>query len=278
MAHRLDHRAARHRGAVASSMAPSSMDVALHTDTSRTPQDGYNYSNAPDHDGHSESAVGSTSDPRRIVQVGHHAVRADCPAAPAAPASPSVTDLADLPDQSRHDAGLNGLLHRPDPHRPSAERVGPALPRAPANHPRNIPPPYGRRNRLSRPFRTTPRRGGSCGSRRHLRGSVPAPCRRHGHFGGHHQSLKPLANPICGDTDRIHSARVSGPRDRPRRTTSATPPDRVRHLLSPGANTPRLRAPMTGNTLTWCIRISATPSLETATIPPKPNPDARCAV
>jgi putative transposase len=27
----------------------------------------------------------------------------------------------------------------------------------------NIPPPHGRRNRSSRPFRTTPRRGGSCG-------------------------------------------------------------------------------------------------------------------
>src|SRR5215207_8466865 len=107
------------------------MDVALHTDTARPPQDGYLHSNARGHDGRGESAVGSTSDPRRTVQAWHHAVRADGLAARAAPASPSVTDLADLPDQSRHHAGLDGLLHRTDPHRPSAVRVGPALARAP---------------------------------------------------------------------------------------------------------------------------------------------------
>jgi hypothetical protein len=34
VAHRRDHRAARHRGAVAPPVAPSSVDVALDTDTS----------------------------------------------------------------------------------------------------------------------------------------------------------------------------------------------------------------------------------------------------
>src|SRR6266853_6344721 len=34
VAHRLDHRAAGHRGAVAPPMAPSSVDATLHTDTS----------------------------------------------------------------------------------------------------------------------------------------------------------------------------------------------------------------------------------------------------
>ena len=65
------------------------------------------------------------------------------------------------------------------------------------------------------------------GSRCHLRRRVPAPCRRHGHRRGHLQSVQPLAKSVCGETDRIHSARVSGPRDRPRRAASATSPDRV---------------------------------------------------
>ena len=54
------------------------------------------------------------------------------------------------------------------------------------------------------------------------------------------QSVQPLAKSVCGETDRIHSARVSRPRDRPRRAASATSPDRVSHLLSWGANTSRL--------------------------------------
>jgi hypothetical protein len=49
-----------------------------------------------------------------------------------------------------------------------------------------------------------------------------------------------LAKSVCGETRRIHSARVSGPRDRPRRAASATSPDRVPHLLSWSANTSRL--------------------------------------
>ena len=68
----------------------------------------------------------------------------------------------------------------------------------------------------------------------------PAPCRQHGPHGGHHQSLKSLAQPVCGETDRIHSARVSALCDRPRRAASATPPDRVPHLLSWGAKQSRL--------------------------------------
>jgi hypothetical protein len=72
------------------------------------------------------------------------------------------------------------------------------------------------------------------------RDRVPAPCRRHGHHGGHHQCIKSLAKSVYGETDRLPSARVCGPRDRPRRAASATSPDRVSHLLSWGANTSRL--------------------------------------
>ena len=73
-----------------------------------------------------------------------------------------------------------------------------------------------------------------------LRGRVPAPCRRHGHHGGHHQSIKSLAKSVCGETDRIKPARMSGPRNRPRRAASATSPDRVSRLLSWDANRSRL--------------------------------------
>jgi hypothetical protein len=50
----------------------------------------------------------------------------------------------------------------------------------------------------------------------------------------------PQAKSVCGETDRINPARMSGPRDRPRRAASATSADRVCHLLSWGANTSRL--------------------------------------
>ena len=50
------------------------------------------------------------------------------------------------------------------------------------------------------------------------------------------------ARPILAkDTNRINPARVSGPRDRPRRAASATSPDRVFQQLSWGANTSHLR-------------------------------------
>ncbi len=77
-------------------------------------------------------------------------------------------------------------------------------------------------------------------SRRHLRRRVPAPGRQHGHRRGGLHSVQPLAKSVCGKTDRIHPARVSEPRHRPRRAPSATSADRVSHLLSWGANTSRL--------------------------------------
>ena len=81
----------------------------------------------------------------------------------------------------------------------------------------------------------------AAGSRCHLRGRVPAPCRRHGHHGGHHQSLKSLAKSVCGETDRIPPARVSQPRDRPRRPASPPSAGRVSNLLSWRPNASRLR-------------------------------------
>src|SRR5438552_18371884 len=59
VAHRLDRRAARHRGAEAPPMAPSSVGAALETVASGAPPHGCRGANARPHDGRSESAVGS---------------------------------------------------------------------------------------------------------------------------------------------------------------------------------------------------------------------------
>src|SRR2546425_7783644 len=117
-------------------MAPSSMDVALHTDASGAAQHGCGDSNARRQDGHGESVVGSASGSRRIVQAGHQSVGAHGVTAPSATAAPLVTDVAYLSDQSCQHAGVDGLLHRANPHGPSAVRVGPAFAPASANHPR----------------------------------------------------------------------------------------------------------------------------------------------
>jgi hypothetical protein len=61
------------RGAVAPPVAPSAVDVALHTDTSGAAQYGCDGSNARRKDGRGESAVGSAANSRRIVQAGHRA-------------------------------------------------------------------------------------------------------------------------------------------------------------------------------------------------------------
>ena len=89
VAHRLDRRAARHRRAVAPPMAPASVDVALHTDTSGAAQHGGGDSHARRHDGRRESAVGRASDSRRIGQAGPRGVGADRVAAAAATAAPA---------------------------------------------------------------------------------------------------------------------------------------------------------------------------------------------
>src|SRR5688572_7758222 len=75
------------------------------------------------------------------------------------------------------------------------------------------------------------------GSRRHLWRSLQAPRCRDGHPGSHLSTVESLAESVCGKTDRIHSARVSGPRHRSQRAPSATSADRVSHLLSWGTNT-----------------------------------------
>src|SRR5258706_3731914 len=73
-------------------------------------------------------------------------------------------------------------------------------------------------------------------SRCHLWRSVQAPRGLDGHPGSDLSTFEPLAESVCGKTDRIHSARVPEPRHPPRRAPSATSADCVSHLLSWGAN------------------------------------------
>ena len=152
LALRLDRRAARYRGPMAPPMAPPALDPALTTDGARAgPAPRVGHSRARRHDGRRESAVGRAADPRRIGQAGHHGLGADGVAAPAATASPAVTDVADLSDQSCRHAGVDGLLHRADPHRPRAVRAwscsATTAGESSTSTSRNIPRRRGRRNR-----------------------------------------------------------------------------------------------------------------------------------
>ena len=101
-----------------------------------------------------------------VEQARHRCLRTNRLAALAETRSSTVTDLAHPPHESRDVPRVDGLIHRADTHRPRALRARATRPPPPPNRSSrspNIPPPHGRRNRSSRPFRTTPRRGGSCG-------------------------------------------------------------------------------------------------------------------
>ena len=114
---------------------------------------------------------------------------------------------------TNHVASLVSMdFYRADAHWPRAVRARAPHPPPPPNR-----SPGGHRTSQRRVDGATDHRGlserhraavAAAGSRCHLRGRIPPPCRRHGHHGGHHQSLKSLAKSVCGETDRIHSARV----------------------------------------------------------------------
>src|SRR5439155_8383301 len=71
LAQRLAHRAAGHSRALASPMAPTSLDGAFTTETSGPPDDGRRDSHSYRQDGVRESAVGRATDPWRVAQTGH---------------------------------------------------------------------------------------------------------------------------------------------------------------------------------------------------------------
>src|SRR6266576_7020124 len=70
-----------------------------------------------------------------------------------------------------------------------------------------------------------------------LWGSVPPPRRQHGYRRSCLKSFQPMAESVRGAPDRIHQARVFGPRDRPRRAAPPARASQIYGLLSRGANT-----------------------------------------
>ena len=93
-------------------------------------------------DGYRESAVGSASNPRRIVQSGRRGLGADRVAVAPEPGSSALPDVANVPHQSRRSHGLDGLLHGPDPDRPCPVRLRAARAPTPTSRP---PRPLGTR-------------------------------------------------------------------------------------------------------------------------------------
>lgn len=124
LAQRLDDRAARHGRALASRMAPTSMDGTVTTETSGSPADGRRDSGPHRQNGVGESALGCAQDPRRVAQTGHRGLGTNRLAVRASGPDPSVTDVANLPRESPLRTGLDGLLHRADADGPRAVRAG----------------------------------------------------------------------------------------------------------------------------------------------------------
>ena len=145
---------ARHCRAMAPPMATSSVDVALHADTSWAALHECCSSSARRHDGRCESAVGSASDSRRIVQAGPHGIRAHGVAALTATAGRSAqtwrTFLTIVDESSRehhrtsHCGSPAWALARSFPVRPApgkslcgeGDRINPARVSGPRDRPR----------------------------------------------------------------------------------------------------------------------------------------------
>jgi hypothetical protein len=97
------------------------------------------------------------------------------------------------------------------------------------------------------------------GSRGHLRGRVPAPCRRYGHHGTHHQSIKSLANPYVETSDPFGASVwdhviVLGERHLRRLLTAYSPTIMGREHISPWRRTPpkrRVQTPTEGRVVAF---------------------------
>ena len=72
-----------------------------------------------------------------------------------------------------------------------------------------------------------------------VRQALPRPGAGHGHRGGDDSPPEPLAERLCGATDRQHPARVSGPRHRAERGPSAACATELLQLLPPLAHPSR---------------------------------------
>jgi hypothetical protein len=129
-------RPARHRGALASRMAPPTMDTAFGADSCGPPEYRRRHSHAGEQDGRRQSALGSASDPWRVEHRRRRGIGANRLAAPTAIASSAIPDVADLLDESRRDARVDGRLYRSNPYRPNPVRVCAARAPPPPDRPR----------------------------------------------------------------------------------------------------------------------------------------------
>ena len=125
---RIADRAPGHGRALASPMAPTSMDAAFTTEASGPAADGRRDSGPHRQDGVRQSALGRAADPWRVAQTGHRGVRTNRLAVRASPPATSVTDVANLPRESPLRAGLDGLLHCADADGPCVIRAGSSRP------------------------------------------------------------------------------------------------------------------------------------------------------
>lgn len=117
LAHRLDHRAARHRSPVASTVASPTLDQALRAEARRPPNHGFGHSRSGQHHDSRESAMGSAADPRRIGQAGNHRLGADRFSTAPAAAAPVVADLADVSEPTMSTRWCRWISSRSRPSR-----------------------------------------------------------------------------------------------------------------------------------------------------------------
>src|SRR5712692_1553812 len=135
VAHRPDGRAARDGAAVASPMAPSPLGGPIEMDPPGPPEYRCGHSLTCGRDGRRESALGSSSNPWRVVQTGDRGLGADSVATPPPTASSALPNVANVPGQSRRSPRLDGLLHGPDPHRTRPVRLRTARAPPPTSRP-----------------------------------------------------------------------------------------------------------------------------------------------
>ena len=127
LAHGVGARAAGHRRAVASRLAPPPMDPTFETPTGRPSTYRSADPRPRPRDGDGEPVVGRTADSWRAARTRCRRLRTHGVAsAGTAPAS-AFADVEDVPHESPRVSRVDGFLHRSDAHRSGAVRPGRAV-------------------------------------------------------------------------------------------------------------------------------------------------------
>src|SRR3989454_3393627 len=190
--------------------------------------------------GHRKPPLGRPTNPWRAPEARYRRRRANRLPADAEAASPAVSDVADVPRQPCPRLGRPRFLHgshralarplrsrrarSPSPARRPLQRD--RTPYCPLDRPANRGHLPGRLRAVLPPPR----------SRLGLRARVPATREGHGHRRSSDGASLPMAEPLRGAAYRLHPARMSESRPRPRRTTPAPYPSSLLRVLPPGSN------------------------------------------